>query len=74
MSIEDAQRRLAEKLMRRRGVSGVAIGARDGAPCLKVYLSSRSPDLRARIPKSFQGHPVVVRESGEFRAQEADEK
>ncbi len=74
MSIEVAQRRLAEKLMRRRGVSGVGIGARDGAPCLKVYLSSPSPALRSRIPKTFRGHPVVVRESGEFRAQGADEK
>ncbi len=73
MSIEDAQRGLAKKLMRRRGVSGVAIGARDGAPCLKVYLSSPSPALRARIPRTYRGHPVDVRESGEFRAQDVDD-
>ena len=64
-SIEDAQRRLAEELMRRDGVSGVGIGAHDGEPCLKVYVSERGPK---DIPSRFRGHPVVVVGGGPFRA------
>ena len=69
LPIEEAQRKLASKLMRRRGVTGVGIGSRGGAPCLKVYLSVPKKTLRPRIPGRFRGHPVDVTEGGEFRAQ-----
>ncbi len=69
LPIEDAQRKLASKLMRRAGVAGVGIGSRGGAPCLKVYLSVPEDSVRGRIPGRFRGHPVVVSEGGEFRAQ-----
>jgi len=65
-SIEDAQKRLAEALMKRAGVSGVGIGAEAGKPCLRVYASKSAA---RRVPRRFEGHPVVVVESGGFRAQ-----
>ncbi len=67
-SIEDAQQRLAEKLLSRRDVSAVGIGADNGDPCLKVYLSGSSP--RKSIPDRYDGHPVRVVGGGPFRAQE----
>ena len=69
-SIEQAQSDLANQLLRRKGVSGVAIGAHKGQPCLKVYVSAPGPDKG--IPNRFEGHPVMVVGGGPFRALEAD--
>lgn len=66
-SIEDAQQRLAEKLLSRKDVSAVGIGADNGDPCLKVYLSGSSS--RKSIPDRYDGHPVRVVGGGPFRAQ-----
>lgn len=64
-SIEDAQKRLADELMSRRGVSGVGIGSHDGRPCLTVYASR---DAGKKVPKRYDGHPVRVIDGGPFRA------
>ncbi len=69
-TIEDAQRRLANKLMGRDGISAVAIGARGGRPCLRVYVSDSG---NKKIPRKFEGHPVVVVGGGPFRALDASE-
>lgn len=68
-SIEEAQQRLADKLLTRRDVSAVGIGADNGDPCLKVYLSGRSS--RKSIPDRYDGHPVRVVDGGPFRAQDS---
>ena len=65
-TIEDAQKRLADELMKKGGVSGVGIGADGGEPVLRVYASRSGA---ARVPKSYEGHRVVVVESDGFRAQ-----
>ncbi|MCG8467132.1 MAG: hypothetical protein MJB57_02850 [Gemmatimonadetes bacterium] len=65
-SIENAQKRLADELMRRDGISGVGIGAHRGEPCLKVYVSG---GRGGKIPSRFDGHPVIVEGGGPFRAQ-----
>ena len=66
-SIEEAQQRLAEKLLAHRDVSAVGIGADNGSPCLKVYLSGSAS--RRSIPDRYDGHPVRVVDGGPFRAQ-----
>ncbi len=68
-SIEQAQERLARDLMRRKGVSGVGIGAHKGEPCLKVYVSGKDS---GSIPNRFEGHPVHVVGGGPFRAQASE--
>ena len=50
------------------GVVGVAEGDDDGRPCITVYVAERTRAVVARIPSELEGWPVVVRESGEFRA------
>lgn len=67
-SIEEAQQRLAEELLSRRDVSAVGIGADNGDPCLKVYISG--PTARKPIPDRYEGHRVRVVGGGPFRAQE----
>ena len=50
------------------GVFGVAIGEREGSPCILVYVDQATEQLRAAIPRSVEGYTVVLEETGEFRA------
>lgn len=58
-----------DELMAIRGVAGVAIGlSSDGkTPCLQILVTKRTPELEARLPRTLEGHPVVVEETGEIR-------
>lgn len=48
------------------GVEGAAVGLlEDGrTPCVQILVERRSDALRARLPESVDGHPVVLIESG----------
>jgi hypothetical protein len=54
------------------GVVGTAEGLADGRPCIKVYVVKKTPDLERRIPRLVDGYPVVMEETGEFRALPGD--
>jgi len=51
------------------GVVGVYVGLLpdDKTPCLKVMVVKETEDLKKRIPKSIEGYPVVIEESGVIR-------
>ncbi len=51
------------------GVVGVYVGLLpdDKTPCLKVMVVKETADLKRRIPKSIEGYPVLVEESGVIR-------
>jgi hypothetical protein len=51
------------------GVVGVYVGLLpdDKTPCLKVMVVKETEDLRRRIPKSIEGYPVLIEESGVIR-------
>ena len=59
----------ADELMAIRGVVGVAVGLlHDGqTPCLRVLVEALTPELQAHIPRTLDGHPVVVEETGTIR-------
>jgi hypothetical protein len=48
------------------GVVGVYVGllSDDKTPCLKVMVVKETEDLKRRIPKSIEGYPVLIEESG----------
>jgi hypothetical protein len=48
------------------GVVGVYVGLLpDGiTPCLKVMVVKETEDLKKRIPKSIEGYPVLIDETG----------
>jgi len=51
------------------GVVGVYVGllSDDKTPCLKVMVVKETEDLKRRIPKSIEGYPVLIEESGVIR-------
>ena len=51
------------------GVVGVYVGLLpdDKTPCLKVMVVKETEDLKRRIPKSIEGYPVLIEESGIIR-------
>ena len=51
------------------GVVGVYVGLLpdDKTPCLKVLVIKGTEDLKRRIPKSIEGYPVLIEESGVIR-------
>jgi hypothetical protein len=53
------------ELMAIPGVTGVAVGAMDdGTPCILVLVVKRTDETTTKIPKSIEGHPVKILESG----------
>ena len=67
--INDVLRAHDKQLLAIPGVVGVYVGAlSDGkTPCLKVMLARESDDLKAAIPKTIEGYPVVTEVTGEIR-------
>ena len=57
-----------DELMAIPGVTGVAIGALDdGTPCIQVLVEKKTEDVIRHIPKTLEGHPVTIIESGVIR-------
>src|SRR5574341_155179 len=56
------------ELMSIKGVIGTAEGLCDGKPCIKIFVIKRTRQLTQRIPTKLEGYPVVIEETGEFRA------
>lgn len=60
-----------DELMATPGVVGVAIGALDdGTPCIQVLVEVKTEDTVRRLPKTLEGHPVTIIESGVIRPME----
>jgi hypothetical protein len=67
--IEDAHRKLTDRIIDLPGIAGVGVGSSGGKPCLKVYVETGGSVLRRKIPSSVLGFPVSVEKSGPIRAQ-----
>ena len=68
MTIEQALDRHHDRLMAVPGVTGLGIGDKDGRPAIIMMVRQLTPDLKARLPRVLEGHPVVVEQSGEIVA------
>ena len=51
-----------DELMATLGVVGVYVGLLDDGetPCIKIMVAEKTPELEEKLPKSLDGHPVVV--------------
>lgn len=65
--IEKACAEVTRRVIGIDGVTGTAIGLKDGKPCVKVYLERDDPRLRARMPRSQGGVRVEVEVMGKVR-------
>ena len=68
MNIEEVLGRHQERLMAVPGVSGVGVGQSDGKSAIVIMVKQLTPDLKARLPRTLEGHAVVVEQSGEIVA------
>ncbi len=71
-TIEAVLKEYTDRLMSLPGVVGTAEGRCAGKPCIKVYVSKNTADLRRQIPSDIEGFPVAVEETGEIRARDSD--
>lgn len=62
----------AEALMHLPGVEGVAIGEKEGRPCLLVFNSLPAAHLSRHIPSPFEGLEVVYQDTSVIEAQAED--
>lgn len=66
--IDDVIKEYSDSLMAIPGVVGIYHGEDEaGKTCLKVMVRERTPELERRLPKSIEGYPVVIEETGEIR-------
>ena len=71
-SIQQAQEEHTDHLMSLPGVIGTAIGESDGKPCIKVFVTEKTAEIEKGVPDSLEGYPVVIEETGEFKALDQD--
>ena len=67
-TIEQVQEEHTDEWMAIPGVEGTAIGLSEGKPCIKIFTSSKPQEIRAKIPSTVEGYPVIIEETGAFRA------
>jgi len=66
-SIKEVYERHTKELMSVDGVVGTAIGAQeDGTPCILVFVTEFSEEIKSRIPSSIDGYPVAIQVSGKI--------
>ena len=67
-TIEEVLKEHTDDLMAIPGVVGTGQGLSDGKPCIKIFVIKKTPQLDRKIPGNLDSHPVVIEETGEFRA------
>ncbi len=67
-SIEFVLKKHTDKLMAIPGVVGTAQGLYKDKPCIKVYVTKKTAEIKRKIPKTIEGFFVDVEVTGEFHA------
>jgi len=67
-AIEQVQQDHTDEWMAIPGVEGIGISLFEGKPCITIFSSRKAEELRAKIPSTIEGYPVIIEETGVFRA------
>ena len=67
-TIEQVQEEYTDEWMAIPGVEGTAIGLFEDKPCIKIFTSKKPQQLKDKIPSMVEGYPVIIEETGAFRA------
>ena len=71
-TIEQVKEEYTDDWMAIPGVEGTAIGLSEGKPCIKIFTSSKPQEIQDKIPSTVEGYPVIIEETGAFRALEPE--
>ncbi len=71
-TIEQVLKDRTDEWMAIPGVEGTAIGLFEDKPCIKILSSVKPQQLRDKIPSTVEGYPVIIEETGAFRALEPE--
>ena len=66
--IQEVLERRTDSLLSVPAVVGVAQGESGGRLVIQIHVVRRTPELNARLPRTLDGYPVVIVETGEIRA------
>ena len=69
-TIEQVLEENTDRWMSINGVVGTALGEFKSKPCIKVLVDKKSSEIIKKIPSTIEGYPVVIEETGGFRALE----
>jgi len=69
--IQQVLERHTDSLLSIPAVVGVAQGESGGRPVVQILVARRTPELEARLPRTLEGYPVVILETGEIRARDS---
>jgi hypothetical protein len=64
-SLQEVLQRHTRELLTIPGVTGTGEGVESGVSVIVVFVKERTPELERQLPKSLEGHPVVIRVTGE---------
>jgi len=66
--IEEVLKQHTDSLMSIPGVVGTGQGVCREKPCIKIFVTERTPDVENKIPQQLGGYPVVIEETGAFKS------
>lgn len=69
-TIEQVLQEKGDQWMAIDGVEGTAIGLFEGKSCIRIFTSVKPQAIRQKIPSSVEGYPVIIEQTGSFRALE----
>ncbi len=72
VKIEEVLEKHTDEWLAIPGVVGAAIGESKGRRCIQILIVRTTRELSTRIPSQVDGYPVVIKETGEFRALETE--
>lgn len=68
LNIKEVLEKHTSELMDIPGVTGVAVGESNGKLCIRVFIGNSNSGCLGQIPNILEGYPVLIDESGDFRA------
>ncbi|MBI1807608.1 MAG: hypothetical protein HYR76_11210 [Ignavibacteria bacterium] len=66
-SITQVLKERTSELMSIHGVIGTGEGRKDGHPSVLVFVVKKTKAISSKIPKTLDGYPVIVRETGRVK-------
>lgn len=69
-TIEQVHEAYTNQWMEIPGIQGTGIGLFENKSCIKVFSSVPAEELKDKIPSVVEGYPVIIEETGAFRALE----